>query len=334
MHALLNATPSWRRVEYVLNVETGEAQAYVEHDGKNRSTTTTFAKYLEDDLKLFSVCLTTFSNDGQKGATSAILGMRNAWKESHRVHVWRGKLDAVLARSLGMHMPAAGGGGGAGAAAAGSFTPDTEWVDKTEAALKESLEMQRNLIGSSTGIRQATDGISQEMARKTDTDAINAQMAGLRKTIDERDAQINKLTDHNRRQGYMLGELRGIQTELAQITADRDGLREQRNFANDALQRERAAHAGTMQQLSETRVALDRERDAARDARNAAAHDLRLVTDELRELQLARSQWELDRQRLMTLADDNRNAIMDAIADTLLGKRARTHQSGDGDSAA
>ena len=81
----------------------------------------------------------------------------------------------------------------------------------------------------------------------------------------------------------------------------------------------------------ETRIVLDRERDAAMDARNAAAYDLRLVTDELRELQQARFQWETERQRLMSLADNNRNAIMDAIAETLLGKRARTHQHDDDD---
>ena len=325
---LLMRISAWQRIEFVVNIETGVCEVFVEHADDKRETPNAFIKRLKASEETGGVGLFGIRNDGNTGAAAAIERIRDASKEAYCLHGWRGKLCNDIARRIDLRASTAGGAATGGADA---FMPMVDEMKKIQAAIEVSKLETTRLEGSTTSIREATDGISQNMARKTDTDAITEQMASLRKTIDERDAQINKLTDHNRRQGYVLGELRGIQTDLAQITADRDGLREQRNIANDALQRERAAHAGTMQQLTETRIVLDRERDAAMDARNAAAYDLRLVTDDLRELQQARSQWETERQRLMSLADNNRNAIMDAIAETLLGKRARTHQHDDDD---
>ena len=86
----------------------------------------------------------------------------------------------------------------------------------------------------------------------------------------------------------------------------------------------REAHARTQAELAEIRTTLERERDAAKDARNAWLDDKRMVMDELRELQLWRAQWEDERKRLTSLAENNTNTIMEIITDAVRGKRPRT----------
>lgn len=325
MVALMEGT-HWSRIEYVVNVETGVCDAYVEYDGAQSGWSTTFTEYLENTLKLHSVSLNTFDR-GQNLAAASIEFIRDASKESYCLHGWRGKLEPALAKRLSAPTRVAAGAAGGSVAEYMS----AEEMAKLQAAVELSKlgtdrvqETASGIREATDGIREATDGISERMARKEDTDALNTQVMGLRTTIDARDKEIKDLIEKNDRQRYMLGDLRGFQTENAQLTAERNGLRAARDTANDALQREREAHARTQAELAEIRTTLERERDAAKDARNAWLDDKRMVMDELRELQLWRAQWEDERKRLTSLAENNTNTIMEIITDAVRGKRPRT----------
>ena len=325
---------AWNRIEFVVNVESGACHAYLEYDGAHRELSTTFTKYLKDELKLFSIDLNTFGNDGQAGAASAILFIRDASKEHHCLHGWRGKLEAVLARRLSApaQSAAAGGSGGSGGA---DYMSSAEEMSKLQATIELSKLETTRIQETTTGIRQQTAGISQHMARKTDTDALNAKLATMQRTLEDRDRQNRDLSTRNEDQRKQLGRLRAEQTDTAALKGERDLFRGLRDAANEALERERTERSRVTREMFDHAREHTRENERMQTiitTQERELHALRIhklehdaKEAELRELKEARLQWEEERKKLMAVANNDIDAIID-IVDVGLRSRKRARK--------
>ena len=170
-----------------------------------------------------------------------------------------------------------------------------------------------------------------QLADKEDTEALEKQVVALKTNLDARDALVRDLTNKNDDQRRMLGEMRKIQTQLARAETERDGFRTQLERAtemlqaltqqhNDALQALVQQHNGALQLVNAAFVDninnLMQRLENEWEARTATAN-------ELRGLQHAEAQWEVERARLVAIASDNREAIAAIVTDSLLGKRSQ-----------
>ena len=177
-----------------------------------------------------------------------------------------------------------------------------------------------------------------QLADKEDTEALEKQVVALKTNLDARDALVRDLTNKNDDQRRMLGEMRKIQTQLARAETERDGFRTQLEQAtemlqaltqqhNDALQALVQQHNGALQLVNAAFVDninnLMQRLENEWEARTATANELRATANELRELQRAEAQWEVERARLVAIASDNREAIARIVTDSLLGKRSQ-----------
>ena len=330
---------AWNRIEFVVNVESGACHAYLEYDGAHRELSTTFTKYLKDELKLFSIDLNTFGNDGQAGAASAILFIRDASKEHHCLHGWRGKLEAVLARRLSApaQSAAAGGSGGSGGA---DYMSSAEELSKLQATIELSKLETTRIQETTTGISQQTAGISQHMARKTDTDALNARLATMQTTLEGRNRDIRELQSKNESQARRLCDFRLLQTAHGKLEVVSANFRKQFEDASKALGEERKERERVRKELlasKDNALKAEREWEATRASMETkiSAHELERnewndartnMENELRDLKRERANWLDERERLLAISDNNVDVIMDAVETCLRGerKRART----------
>ena len=339
----------WKTVEYFLDIAQGVCAFYLELPHGRQVNTNTLKDGLEG-LGLGSITMDTFPKDGNKTAAAALFRMRNIAKTKgnfmmgmdgeHDPTLWQNLEGEFRAASLKLY------GGGAA---------DPELDAKLTAAMKLSMaeqtaQLQGSMAGKSDveGIREATAGIHEHMARKEDTEALEKQVEALKTNLDARDALVLELSQKNDHQRRMLGDMRRIQTQLARSEAECHGLREQLKAAAEAMEAERAVRAGLSQQHNDALKLvlaahgeqfnlMTQQLAEERQARRGTANELRALQQAEaqwdRRRKQAEAQWDRERTRLVDIATDNREAILTVLTESLLGKRSQPETQPAADAA-
>ena len=353
----------WKTVEYFIDLAQGVCALYLElPQGKQVNTNTltdalvglglgsvTMDTFPKDGNKAAAAALFRMRNIAKK--SKFVMGNDG----DHDASLWQ-QLDGEF-KADALKLYGRGGGGGAAsaeetekiqAAMKLSIAEQTERLQGSMAGKDEvkaisqkmdtTAERTERIEGVATSIREAAAGIHEKMASKEDTEALEKQVVTLKTNLDSRDALVRDLTKKNDDQRRMLGDMRKIQTQLARAETERDGFRTQLERAtemlqaltqqhNDALQALVQQHNGALQLVNAAFVDninnLMQRLATEREARTATANELRATANELRGLQHAEAQWEVERARLVAIASDNREAIARIVTDSLLGKRAQ-----------